>query len=376
MASLRLLAAASATEGHGSEVFSCCYSADGQSLLSAGWDGQLRLWDSTTGDMQFALAVSPKPLSACSFTPDGRFWVAGSMEGFLTIVDPATQQTILQVMAHTRPISGIAYAPEIGQLATASWDRSLTLRKIGKERDCRTLWGHQDIVSGCRFTPDCKSLVSWSHDGSLRVWDVSSGLGLFHLTGHEDRILSASLSADGRWIASGGRDGMLKLWDLEANGGESIGVLQDNEIRACFFLLDAESLLTVDSTGRIFLLSIPDLELQAELNLGCEVLTGDLSPSGMQFALGCADGNVRFIAVDGVENRSLLVVATRLFKESTSMLGRFFGSKPRMVSAYQYTCPSCRRLAEVSALPGSPVVCPQCQRTLRISTRVRQLQES
>ena len=46
-----------------------------EEVLSAGWDGNLRLWEASSGRHLTALRAGPKPLSACAFTPDGRRWV-------------------------------------------------------------------------------------------------------------------------------------------------------------------------------------------------------------------------------------------------------------------------------------------------------------
>src|SRR5581483_12291532 len=64
------------SEKHEGEVFSCCYTPDGAFVLSAGWDGHLRLWEVSSGAHLTALKVGNKPLSACAVSPDGKRWVA------------------------------------------------------------------------------------------------------------------------------------------------------------------------------------------------------------------------------------------------------------------------------------------------------------
>src|SRR5215472_14831363 len=91
MRSLRVRGAAT-EEGHGGEVFSCVYTADGAFVLSAGWDGCLRLWMATDGSPVTALNASPKPLSCCALSPDGASWLAGSMDGVLSWWDAVSHQ--------------------------------------------------------------------------------------------------------------------------------------------------------------------------------------------------------------------------------------------------------------------------------------------
>src|SRR5881396_3165391 len=93
------------SETHSGEVCHCTFTPDGGFVLSAGWDGHLRLWEASTGTHLTALRAGPKPLSACAVTPDGRQWVAGSLEGLLSFWDTSTHALLTQYAGHTRPIS-------------------------------------------------------------------------------------------------------------------------------------------------------------------------------------------------------------------------------------------------------------------------------
>jgi WD40 repeat protein len=362
------------TPGHDGEIYGCAYAPDGAFVLSAGWDGHLRLWETTTGAPIAALQAGAKPLASCTWTPDGKQWLSGSMEGLLCFWDGITHQPGQTFLAHTRPISALRYAPDGQQLATASWDRQVLLRKVGKEREGKALAGHQDIVAGCRYTADGKQLLSWSYDGTLRLWDVEFGGELGTLHGHEDRVTAAALSPDGAWAVSGGRDGVLRLWDLRQKA-EILSVSQGAEVRGCFFLLDGESLVTIDANGWMLLLSAPGFEVQAELQTGLKVLCGDLAPSGQQIVLGGEDGQLYWVTVEGRENSALLVTATRGIRQSTSVFGRLLG-KTHTKTVYSYTCPICQQSVEVASLPSKPFRCSHCRRSLRINAQVRQLQQS
>jgi WD40 repeat protein len=341
-------------------------------VLSAGWDGHLRLWDVATGQSLIALRASVKPLSSCAFTPNGKLWVSGSMEGILSFWDSVSHQCLLTFLAHTRPISSIHFAPDGEQMVTTSWDRQITLRKAGKEREGKGLPGHRDIVAGCQFSQEGSRLLSWSYDSTLQVWDAVTGNPLQCLAGHEDRVLAAALSPDGRWAVSGGRDGSVKVWDL-ATGTEERSVLQAAEIRGVFFLLDGQTVLTVDANGWVALLSVPTLELQSDLHTGLKVMCGDVSPRGNGIVLGCEDGFIAPVELEGFEDTPLYVSATRSLRTTSSLLGRLLG-KTKTVDAYSYTCPACLNQVESLTLPAQPVPCPLCKRRLRIHQRTAQLQ--
>jgi WD40 repeat protein len=72
VATLRLQAAPQTTEGHTGEIYSCAFAPDGTTVLSAGWDGHLRLWDTVSSEALAFVKVGPKPLSCCAVAPDGK----------------------------------------------------------------------------------------------------------------------------------------------------------------------------------------------------------------------------------------------------------------------------------------------------------------
>lgn len=375
MPRLRLLAAGPGAACHDGEVLACACTLDGAFVLSGGWDGHLRLWEMATGNHVAAVLTGNKPVTACCVSPDGRQWLSGSMDGLLATWDASTQQQRSIFLAHTRPISAILFAADGRTRATASWDRNLTLWNGAREREGQALTGHGDIVAGCRFTPDGQTLLSWSYDGTLRLWDLApkpSHRGT--LTGHTDRVTAGAASPDLRWASSGARDGELKLWDLSRER-EAASSKVSAEVRACFFLLDGESLVAVDANGRLTVHALPDLAERRDLTARVPVQCAELSPSGAQIVLGCGDGRLRFVAVEGTDGAPLIVTATQTSKRSANFWQRLLG-RSRVRRAYCCTCPACQQGFDLpGSLPGQPAPCPRCGRPLRFNPVARVFQE-
>lgn len=358
--------------GQGGEIYSCVYSADGTFVLTGGWDGYLRLWLSAGAQQISSLAASSKPLSCCAFSPDGTSWLSASMDGALSWWDAMTHRLRQSFIAHIRPISALQFSPDDRFLATASWDRKLLLRPVGEEREGRTLAGHTDIVAGCRWLADSRRLLSWSNDGTLRLWDAEVAREIIRFNGHSDRVTAACLSRDGQWAISGSRDGAVKLWDLQ-RGGEVRSVQMNAEVRGCWCLSDGVSVLTVNADGWIVLWSLPDFEVQAEVRSDIQAMCGALAPCGTTVVLGSEKGSLHFVAVDGIEQPPLLVTPTPLFKPKSGVITRFLG-KQKVQRTYQYSCPACGHTAEIPQLPSEAIPCQSCNRLLRVSEEVPQLQ--
>ncbi|MBY0526328.1 MAG: hypothetical protein K2R98_23240 [Gemmataceae bacterium] len=370
-----MLAPGQAPPDEGGELLSCAYTPDGAFVLSGGWDGCLRLWESAFGSHVTAFRVSDKPVGACAVSADGKTLVSGSLDGMIGMWDALTHQPKFKFLAHTRPISAILFGSDGQSLATASWDGTIMLWKAIRERDGRVLSGHKDIVSGCAFTPDGQLLVSWSHDHMVRVWDVASARQRMELPGHADRLHAGGVSPDGHWVASASRDGALKLWDIQGGRGSVASVTVHGTPCACLFLLDGESLAIVTDLGHVTLHSLPDLEQHQDLSVGEAIHCAELAPTGGQIALGCNDGRVRFVGIEGFDTLPLCVTAKQTTQRTQTTVQKLFG-RSQLVFKYQSMCPVCRHTFELpEGKAGQTAACPNCRRKLRVGAVARQTRD-
>jgi WD40 repeat protein len=367
VSTLRLLGPSPAAVKHDGDVLACAFSPDSAFVLTAGWDGFLRLWDVNLGTPVAGVQADTRPVSACAVSPDGAHWLSGSLDGLLGRWEATTQERVSLFLAHTRPVSGLRFAPDGGLLATASWDRGLTVWPARQPGQGRPLGSHGDIVAGCAFTPDGKQLVSWSYDGTACAWDVARGCLAVEMKGHADRVTAGGVSPDGRWLVTGSRDGAVKLWALEDGREAKTFVGPAQEVRACLFLRDAESVVVVRTGGRLTVHGMPDLDVRSELETGLAVQCADVAPSGALLALGCGDGRLCLVAVEGFDTAPLAITATEERRPSTGLLRRLLGQKARPTAVYLCTCPACRQSFELPRTAGEePAACPGCRRRVRI----------
>lgn len=365
MLKLRLLPPHPAAVGHDGEALTCAYAPDGRKVISGGWDGNLRVWNTDTGSLDSSTRASNKPICACAVSPDGAYYLSACLDGFLAHWKSATLEKSAYFLAHWRPVSSIAFGARGQLLATSSWDKNLVLRDLSEDQDWRTLAGHKDIVGGCRFTPDGSKLLSWSHDGSLILWDVARGQPLVSFTGHGDRVTAAAISPDGRLAASGSRDRTLRLWDLE-NCCEAAWRRLGSDIVGCFFLADQERLAVIDSEGCLSVHLLPELLEQCELLTDLPVVGGDMSPLGNQIALGCADGVIRLVDIEGLAIQPLRTPARPAPLEANRGL-RHWLTPASWKTRLTFSCPVCHLpLSVPQSASRLPVACPSCQRLLRL----------
>jgi WD40 repeat protein len=168
-------------KAHKSLVTSLASLPDGQCLLSASWDGTVRVWKVNDGTKMDELSLS-RPIRFATLSPDGQL------------------------------------------LAISTYDPAIQLWQFSDKTLLRTLTGHKDWVHEVVFSPDGKFLISGSKDGTVKVWQVWDGSLVRTLSGHSKPVVTVALSPDGRFIASGSEDSTVRIWRMA--DGKLVKVLQ------------------------------------------------------------------------------------------------------------------------------------------------------
>jgi serine/threonine protein kinase len=155
-------------KGHTGPVSRITFVSGTDTLLTAGHDGTLRLWDFRTGACKASQTMGiGKITSLATGGPSKRLAVAGNIlrirQGHGRLIDPG---------------------------------------------------GHNGPVLCVAFTADGSLLFSGGSDGSIRVWRAEDGEELRCLEGHQGAVRALAVSPDGQVVYSGGMDGTIRRWTL------------------------------------------------------------------------------------------------------------------------------------------------------------------
>ena len=246
--------------GHTNGVAHIVFSSDGNTLVSASWDGTIRLWHALTGDLRLTLvghfnirssAISPDGATLATISDGGIFlWnartgkfkkafdvghrsntVAYLPDGQTLAIhisddDPKIHlvnantgeiQRILHLVDDS--VNQLVFSPNERWLAGGSWNATIRLWDAQSWQLQRTLSGHTDDIVALVFSPDSRTLASASSDHENRrvhLWNLSTGEVRRTLSGPRDRVRSLAFSPDGTSLAVGGWN-EIRLWN-PANG--------------------------------------------------------------------------------------------------------------------------------------------------------------
>lgn len=237
--------------GHKDAVNSVAFSPDGKQIASATGYGEIKLWDTTTGE-ELATSRIRGSGESLAFIPGGTGFMSGDgftltrldtttgekihtisgsvvalspdatriasaleeQNGTITVWDATSGEELRSLTGHISTVRSLAFNHDGTRIASASKDHSVKLWDATSVREIRILRGHTEYVGSVAFSPDGTRIASASYDGTIKLWDSSSCEELLSIPGE-----SFAFNPDGRRMASGNRDGIIKVWDA-VNGME------------------------------------------------------------------------------------------------------------------------------------------------------------
>ncbi len=176
--------------------------------------GEIILWDAATAQAVRTFTGHIDAVNTVAFSPDGQSIVSGScaeqdearycIQGEIILWDATTGQAIRTFSGHTDKVNAVAYSPDGQFIVSGSEDNTHILWDVATGEAVRTFTGHTSSVNPVAFSPDGQFIVSASEDKTLMLWDVSSGQAVRTFRGHEWFFFtSVAFSPDGQSIASG-----------------------------------------------------------------------------------------------------------------------------------------------------------------------------
>ncbi len=223
-------AASVAVAAHpGTTAEAVAWSPTGDTLASAGGDGQVRLWRPDGTPIRNLAGMSPEgnPVKDAQLTvawsPDGTRVAAGGKDGVLRVWEAASGH-LLASLQHPDWVRSIDWAPDGHRLATSSPDGISRVWDLddGGQQSAQLDVG-VDLTGPTRWSPDGLRLAAGTMDGQVVVWDPATGRELARTAapdgGSDARAVVALAWAapGGDRLAVGRQDGTVEIWvDLGA----------------------------------------------------------------------------------------------------------------------------------------------------------------
>ncbi|MBI3922234.1 MAG: caspase family protein [Armatimonadetes bacterium] len=166
--------------GHTNRITGLAFSPDSQRLVSSAGlqqggvrGGEVNLWNAQTGELLKTLERDPIVglYSTCCFSPDGR-WVLTAGLGGAKLWDPATGEPTRSLGNPLDQAATACFSPKSRMVATASWDNTIRFWDVETGEEKASLKVQGDRPNWLSFSADGRRVLIGNSDGALGVWDV------------------------------------------------------------------------------------------------------------------------------------------------------------------------------------------------------------
>jgi WD40 repeat protein len=206
--------------GRPSYVAAKALSADGELFVAPIEDGTINLWNIRLGKVVRSFSdrthenTFPRSLgnviTDVAISSDNQLLASRTLDGNIKLWQVSTGYNI-RSFSITRGQAPIALSPD-GQILAIESCGEIHLLNTNTGQRLRTLQPNSQFISALVFSPDSKILAGAGT--KIRLWNVDNGKEFCTLDGHTDGIFAIAFSPDSSSIASAGVDGLIKIWKV------------------------------------------------------------------------------------------------------------------------------------------------------------------
>lgn len=195
------------SSGHLKTVNGIAYSTDGHQIASCGYDGSIRVWDSSNGEILAALSGHLSIVTSVEYSPTGDFIASGSIDGTVRLWRVGGK-----VLSHgdlnrdQDKWKCVALSPNGEQVVTCGSQGKVQFWETLSGKPGLTITDHTYVVGRVAFSPCGQRIAAACSDRVVRLLCARTGTTMHVFSGHQGTINSVTFSPDGCHIVSASQD--------------------------------------------------------------------------------------------------------------------------------------------------------------------------
>jgi WD40 repeat protein len=156
---------------------SVAFLADGEHVMSAGLQGNVRRWRVADGkEVGKSMARVGSPIRGLAVSQDDKWIVCGTWSGQVIVLDAKSHKKVTQFAAHRNYVRAVDISADGTKIATGSHDKTLSIWSFPDGKRLLGPFKHDDYVVAVKFSPDGRHIATATACNSIRVYDSSDGL--------------------------------------------------------------------------------------------------------------------------------------------------------------------------------------------------------
>lgn len=197
---------------HKGGVTSVKLSSNVRFVVSAGEEGELRVWELKTREMVSHLKEHNSRVNEIKLFPNDQYAISVSRDRCLLTWDLREEKRLTAHREKHGGINCLAVASNQTQVITSGQEKTITYWDLRMADPVRVLNLDEEINS-ISFSPDDKYLATAGTGLVVKIWDVGMGCEISRGLGHSKSIQKLSYSPDGKQVVSVGLDNSIFVWN-------------------------------------------------------------------------------------------------------------------------------------------------------------------
>lgn len=277
------------------------FTRDGAGIFTAGKDNKIKLTAGPDGMPGYGSASMvrkfeghTKAINSIALSKDGNTLVSGSEDQTIIVWDAGTGKLERVLQGHLQSVVSVAIRPDGAQLASGCQDGSIRLWPLNKADEHRAATEAKENLWAVAYSADGQTTASAGADRTVRIYSAITGKLSKELLGHKGAVTSLAYLGSDR-IVSGSGDKLLKIWTIAAGSAQNC----EGHSSAVLSVAATDKLIvsgSADRTARGWGLDGKALWSWASKSAVCAVA---IRQDGKKVALGCADGTLVILAING-----------------------------------------------------------------------------
>jgi WD40 repeat protein len=229
---------------------------NGKYLVTAGTDGQIKMWNSQKGDQCKSYKAHDAEIYKIVYIEEKRTLVSASVDGVIKLwnVDDITI-TPRVFKAHTGCVFALEYLSDFKIMASGGEDEQLRLWDVDKLNVYQIIQTKEGKVGSVAYFKGFKKMAVGYEKGTINFFTVNKTKSerLYSLIGHTNYVLSLTPIEAISTLVSGSDDGIIRMWKLEETKGTCFRELRRDGILVRSIVVFSEKDLLMAACGDQYL---------------------------------------------------------------------------------------------------------------------------
>ncbi len=197
---------------HDGAVNAVEFVTDKNHFLSAGDDGSIYLWDTTSDNLLFRFNGHQAKVLSLAVSANGKLAASASWDRTVRLWNLEGLEPVSILDGHKGPVNAVLISDNGQQVFSGSYDGTIIKWSATTSTLERTLHRHGWGINVMKWLPEKQQILFGTINGDVQIFDLKTNTISKILIPHQRPVLALAVSRDGKFLASGGGDGIIRVW--------------------------------------------------------------------------------------------------------------------------------------------------------------------